>query len=179
VHVDRDVTDLARQVMLAPQELAIHDDRCTNTRADDDVHHAGRAPARAVIVLAQARCLGIVLEPDRQGQPRFEKPRQRNIVQDGDVRGIEDDAGLVIERAGAAQAHAGERLAGRQARGELGHRFRDAVHHRVCGLRLGHRKSPAGDNAIFRIDQAKRNLGGAQINTDNPGFHVPSPGSVV
>jgi hypothetical protein len=112
--LDGDMSHLASGVVHATVELPVHDDRCPDTGADNNIHHAAFAAPHPEVVLPQRRGLGIVLKHYRQVQALGQHLAHRDVTPAGQVGGVEDYPARVVHRARTADTQRRDRLADRQ-----------------------------------------------------------------
>lgn len=165
------MADLARRVVLAAHKLPILDDRRADARADDDVHQAWLATARAIVIFAQRGGFGVVFKVHRHFQPSREHVRQRRVVQPSQVGRVNQRARLMVDRARAAHAEGVGALARRQQRAERFHAGGDALHHTLWPFGGTGRYALPSHDAVLRRDQPNLNLRAAQIDGEHPTVH--------
>ena len=141
------MADFAGGVVEAAEQMAVDDGGGADAGAGDDVRDAALAAAGAVVELAQAGGFGVVINANRDAELLRDHALKRRVVEAGEVGGIEQGTGLVVDRAGTAEAQRGDVLTGWQMPGEPGDFFGDAVNDTLraeCGV---------GGNADARGDR--------------------------
>src|SRR5581483_11711 len=124
-HHDR-VSDLAGVAGGPPAELAVEDETAADACTDPDAQNVRRSPAGAPLVLGQGAHVGIVVDEHGHAAERLADQiaeRDVGLLPAGQVGRLFDDARLVVDRPGGADAdafdapgaaevvdHAGDRL---------------------------------------------------------------------
>src|SRR5688572_30020016 len=78
----------------AADDLSVHHDSPANPRAEDHPEHHGRALPRTVHCFGEREAIGVVLQPHRPPERRFEVLAQRLADEPGRVRVLDQPGGV-------------------------------------------------------------------------------------
>jgi len=171
-HYD-DVPCLARQPAHAQHQSAIRDDAAAHAGADSQVDDlplpAGRAPQR----LRQPRDIGIVAEVGGPAHVRADDVAQRHVVPARQVGRADDDTLHRVQRAGRADADAGDLLDGK-AFDHFGDGILDASDDGFRAFQGQRRPRGPAVYLAVRVTQCGANLRAAQVHGQDSGSHACS-----
>ena len=129
VELDRDVAEFAGHPVGAVEQPAVRDDRATDTGRHRDVDEVVLAAAGAVGRLGERGDVRVAVEECREAERHLHIVSQRHVPElRTEVRRLDNCAGARVDRAGAGDADAHDRLADLErrsvARGDEGGRTR-------------------------------------------------------
>ena len=114
VGVDDHVPDLARRAVSPAVQAAVDDQAAADSGRPRDVDHVAGVTPRAVVELTQARHVGVVGEVNLGAGGAAEHRSQRHVFP-WQVRRVDEDATLDIDRPGRSDCDAGHLLISAQA----------------------------------------------------------------
>ena len=164
VGVDDHVPDLARGPVRAAMELAIDDQAPSDARRPRDVDHVARAPSGPVVELAQSGHVGIIGEIHLRARGPAHERHKRHVLP-GQVRWIDQDASLEVDRPGRCDGDAANLFPAAVAV-DLARR---PVHHRLRGWQRMSPRLDAGDELAVGARERDPDLRSTEIDSGQHG----------
>ncbi|MGX1094056.1 hypothetical protein RKD47_004737 [Streptomyces albogriseolus] len=153
------MAELGGHAEVAAAQLVADDHAAAEAGAQGDADDVAVALARAELVLAPGRRVGVVLHDDRKAHAGLDLLLER-LVAPVDVGGEVDLGALAVDVSGRADAHADDVVSGACSF----HRGGDGVHD-LLGRARG-RHLVGREDGAFLVDHAGRDLGAADVDAD-------------